>query len=72
MYIICFWAADQIGQVFDSVELIHWMAGDDLTLLARCVEVARLVRRRLTSVDIWDGMIEELGHADLGDFTCLL
>ena len=33
---------------------------------------ARLVRLVVTSVDILDGMIEELGHADLGDFTCLV
>jgi hypothetical protein len=30
-------------------------------------EVAGLVRRRLTQVDIWDGMIEEPVPADLGE-----
>jgi hypothetical protein len=43
------------------------MAGDEQTLSDRYVRVARLVRRCLTRVDTWDGMIEEPVPADLGE-----
>ena len=59
-------AAEQTGRVFDSEELIQQVVAGDHSRFHRYVEIAKLVRRRLTQVPEWDGMIEEPVPAHLG------
>ena len=55
------------GLSFDDLDVVRSVAGTDEARYDRCVEVARLLRRRMDQVNTWDGRIEEEVPADVGE-----
>ena len=55
------------GLSFDDLDVVRSVAGTDEERYDRCVEVARLLRRRMDQVGTWDGRIEEEVPADMGE-----
>ncbi len=55
------------GLDLDSWDVVRSVAGNDEERCERCMDVARLVRRRLGQVKSWDGRIEERIPVDVGE-----